>query len=114
MSNGSDLSSVLDRINIFDRKFAMLPGAIARSNDQDIEEDSLSFSTVRRKRSAHCKKINNSIQPEFPEREKPPSQVHCDGKSLKDTTNQENPKLQVERLIAVAVLALKLIKCKDL
>nr|XP_047145056.1 uncharacterized protein LOC124818345 [Hydra vulgaris] len=52
-----DVSSTLDRINLSDTKFTILAAAIARAGGQNLDDGSLSRSTVRRKRTYHQSNI---------------------------------------------------------
>lgn len=102
MLNSPDVSSTLDRINISDRKFVLLAAAIVKANDEDLGSAPLSHSTVHRKRSAHRSTIATNVKQEFLSSEKSAFIVHWDGKIMKNTTNQEDPKSMVDRL-AVSV-----------
>jgi len=97
-----DVSSALDRINLSDNKFTILAAAIAKASGEDLKKDTLSRSTVYRKRSAHRSTIEACIRGEFHSTDKPPLVVHWDGKLMRDTTNKEDPKSKTDR-IAVGV-----------
>lgn len=109
MLSSPDVSSTLDRINLSDQKFTLLAAAIARANGQDLQSTPLSTSTVRRKRIAHRSSTDSRIRQEFLTNEKPALVVHWDGKMMRDSTNPENPKCNVDR-IAVGVTGLNIEK----
>jgi len=104
-----DVSSTLDRINLSDQKFTILAAAIAKANGQDLQSTPLSRSTVRHKRIEHRSSTENRIRQDFMSREKPPLVVHWDGKIMRDSTNLEDPKSNIDR-IAVGVTGLDLEK----
>ena len=86
MLSSADVASTLDRINLSDQKFAMLAAAIAKANGQDIENVSLSRSTIRRKRNIHRSNIDNHVRNTFSSVQKVPLVVHWDSKIMKNTT----------------------------
>jgi hypothetical protein len=96
-----DVSSVVDRINLSDRKFTLLAAAIARASGQDLDSASLSRSTVCRKRSQHRATIDTQVRQEFQSGEKTALVIHWDGKLMKDSTNLENPKSNIDRLAVI-------------
>ncbi|XP_047123055.1 uncharacterized protein LOC124806322 [Hydra vulgaris] len=104
-----DVSSTLDRINLSDQKFTILAAAIAKASGQDLQSTPLSRSTVRRKRIEHRSSTENCIRQEFLSSEKPPLVVHWDGKIMRDSTNLEDPKSNVDR-IGVSVTGVDLEK----
>lgn len=93
-----DVSSTLDRINLSDTKFTILAAAIARAGGQNLDDGSLSRSTVRRKRTYHRSNIEATVRTEFCDLDKPPLIVHWDGKLMIDRTNSADPKANVDRL----------------
>jgi len=68
MLSSPDVASILNRIDLSDRKFVLLAAAIAKANDEDLSTAPLSHSTVYRKRLSHrsvtgsdvCKKFMSS------------------------------------------------------
>ena len=104
-----DLSSTLDRINLSDQKFTMLAATIARAIEEDLQSASLSRSTIHCKRIEHRSSTDNNIRLAFLSGERSPLVIHWDGKMMKDSTNFENPKCNVDR-IAVTVTGLHLEK----
>jgi hypothetical protein len=100
--NSPEVAATLDRINLSDRKFTMLAAAIAKANGVDLDRNSLSRSTVRRKRLASRSVIDTTIREEFHNTEKPPLVLHSDGKIMQDSTNMQVSKAKVDR-VAVAV-----------
>ena len=85
-----DVSSVLDRISLSDRKFTVLAAAIAKASGEDLSSTVLSRSTVRHKRAQHRSIIEDQVRKDFQTGEKPPLLVHWDGKVMKDSTNLED------------------------
>lgn len=101
MLTSPDVSATLDRINLSDKKFTILAATIARANGENLNENSLSRSTIRRKRTAHRAALDTSIREAFMTSEKRPLIVHWDGKLMKDTTNEEYSKSNINRLAVV-------------
>ena len=101
MLSSPDVSSVLDRINLSDRKFTVLAAAIAKASGEDLGSTVLSRSTVRRKRVHHRSVIESQVRKEFQTGEKPPLLVHWDGKVMKDSTNLEDQRSSTDRLAVV-------------
>ena len=93
-----DVASALDRINLSDTKFTILPAAITKANAQDLDDGPLSRSTVSRKRSAHRSEIDKIVREEFDSNERPQMIEHWDGKLMRDRTNKEDQKCNVDRL----------------
>ena len=98
MLNSSDVASALDRINLSDRKFTILAAAIAKADGQNLEDGTLSRSTVKRKRATHRETIDKTVCEEFRFTEKSPLVLHWDSKLMKDRTNKMNRKVTVDRL----------------
>ena len=96
MLQSPDVLSALDPINLLDTKFTILAAAIAKADGQDLDEGSLSRSTVYRKRSHHCSSIAQSVKTEFSATEKSPLVVHWDGKLMKDQTNKSDPEANID------------------
>jgi len=96
-----DVSSVIDRVNLSDRKFTLIAAAIAKASGQDLDSSALSRSTVRRKRTQHRLTIDSCIREEFQSLQKPPLLVHWDGKLMKDSTNVEDLRSNVDRLAVI-------------
>ena len=101
MLSSPDVSSVLDRINLSDRKFTILAAAIAKAVGEDLMSSALSRSTVRRRRQEHRSVIDSHIREEFQSSEKPSLVVHWDGKVMKDSTNMDDRRSNTDRLAVV-------------
>ena len=101
MLASADVASTLDRINLSDQKFAMLAAAIAKANGQDIENVSLSRSTIRRKRNIHRSNIDNHVRNTFSSVQKVPLVVHWDSKIMKNTTLSTSSASSTDRLAVV-------------
>ena len=93
-----DVSSTLDRINLSDQKFTILAAAIARASGEDLQSTPLSRSTVRCKSIMHRSSTENHIWQKFMSSEKQLMVVHWDGKMMRDSTNYENPKSNVDKI----------------
>ena len=96
-----DVSFVLDRINLSDRKFTVLAAAIAKATGEDLSSTVVSRSTVRRKRAQHRSIIEDQVRKDFQTGEKPPLLVHWDGKVMKDSTNLEDQRSSTDWLAVV-------------
>lgn len=99
----SSVSSALDRLNMSDRKFAMLAAAIAKANGQDLSEVTLSRSTIRRKRLYNRSNIVSDIRERFQTHTKSHLVVHWDGKIMKDTTGSDKVSCSITERLAVVV-----------
>lgn len=101
--NGPDVSSMLDRTGISSPKFTMLCATIAGVIGEDLNEVTLSSSTVDRRRKVHRDRIVTTIKDDFMSSTKSHLVLHWDGKKLFDTTNENSAlrKKKVERLAIV-------------
>jgi hypothetical protein len=100
MLSSPDVASALDRINLSDRKFTILAAAIARANNEDLHEVSLSRSSIKRKRKYHRSTIHNHIREKFSE-ENVQLVVHWDTKIMNDSTTSVNFTSNTDRLAVV-------------
>ena len=91
----------MDRINLSDTKFIIL-AAIASANARDLNDRSLSRSTVYHRRKVHRSTIEIQVCQEFKASDKPPLVVHWDGKLMRDSTNKLDHKSETDR-IAVCI-----------
>jgi len=83
-----NLSSGLDRTNVTDRAAMMIISETAKSLGHDINEFTLSVSSIRRNRRNHRKELATEILKSFSTDS--PLTVHWDGKLLPDLTGSEN------------------------
>lgn len=101
--NSPDVSAVLDRTGISSPKFTLLCGAIAGVIGEDLNEVTLSASTVEKRRKIHRDRIVTIIKDDFMSSARTHLVLHWDGKKLLDTTNESLAlrKKKVERLAVV-------------
>lgn len=101
--NSPDVSSVLDRTNISTPKFTLLCAAIAGAVNENLNECTLSTSTIYRRRQIHRDRIVTTIKDDFISSAKSNLVLHWDGKKLLDSTNDDLAlrKKRVERLAVV-------------
>jgi hypothetical protein len=96
-----NVAATCDRINISDRKFTMLLGALANAAGDDIKKGTLSTSSVRNRRAQHRSTIETKVRSDFINGEKPILTVHWDGKMMDATTSKENSEKKCERLAVI-------------
>ena len=93
----SEVETVLDRVNVTDRKATMVIAAVAKNLGNDLEKVTLSRSTVRRarksNRQSYARQKRNDFAPNAP------LLLHWDGKMLPGLT-----RVHADRENRVAVL----------
>jgi hypothetical protein len=90
------VTSVMDRLNLSDRDGVMMIGAMASEIGDDIEEGTLSRSSLRRYRKKNRADISENIK-NTTEWGDVPVVIHWDGKKLSNSTNKLDPKTKIER-----------------
>ena len=87
-----DVAAALDRLKVTDHQAVHLLAATAHSLGHDVNNITISCSSIHRARSANREKNSKEIKASFSPQV--PLTVHCDGKLLPDLTGQE----KVDRL----------------
>jgi len=85
-----EFTSVADRLNLSTRDMTVIAGSLGRVNNDNFEEMTLSWSTIRRIRLANRKKLTKVIEDDFVVQPDQVYTVHWDGKTMENTTYDKN------------------------
>jgi hypothetical protein len=86
-----EVLSVADRLNLSDRDVMMIVVAFAKACDQPIEDTTMSYSTIRRRRIQYRKAfVESNLQECSKKLNEEALVVHWDGKLMKNVTAGES------------------------